>query len=130
MYSSGMYDYSGEWAYVVGIPSKSGVSGAIYAIVPDFGCFAIYAPALDSIGNSVRGVEFFKKLVKEFVFHTFDSTSMQLQGTKCNPRKATKEDERFLKENALYACAEGDLSELKRLMVAGVSPNTSDYDGR
>lgn len=30
----------------------------------------------------------------------------------------------------MYACAEGDLSELKQLILAGVSPNTSDYDGR
>ena len=32
--------------------------------------------------------------------------------------------------NALYAAAEGDLGELKRLLIQGVSPNTSDYDRR
>lgn len=45
----------------IGIPGKSGVSGVIYAIIPNYGCITVYAPPLDKIGNSVRGVEFFKR---------------------------------------------------------------------
>jgi glutaminase len=49
--------------YSIGIPAKSGVSGAIFAIIPNFGCISIYSPPLDVIGNSVRGVDFFKRAV-------------------------------------------------------------------
>ena len=34
MHSCGMYDYAGEWAYRVGIPSKSGVGGGIVGVIP------------------------------------------------------------------------------------------------
>ena len=33
MFTCGMYDYSGEWAYRVGVPAKSGVGGGVMAVV-------------------------------------------------------------------------------------------------
>ncbi|KAJ3262554.1 hypothetical protein HK103_000083 [Boothiomyces macroporosus] len=130
MYSCGLYDYSGEWAFKVGIPAKSGVSGSIYAVIPDFGCISIYSPPLDSIGNSVRGVEFFTRLVDEFIFHNFDSLKPTGTRIRINPRLNKIASEREGKMAALNAAAEGDLMELLRLIRGGVSPAAYDYDRR
>lgn len=78
----------------------------------------------------MRGVEFFKRLVCEFNFHNFDSIQQTGTRNRCDPRLSQLSSDRTLRINALYAAAEGDLTELKRFLVAGVSPNTCDYDGR
>ncbi len=53
--TAGLYERSGEWMYAVGLPAKSGVSGAIMTIAPGKGGMATFAPPLDRAGNSVRG---------------------------------------------------------------------------
>ena len=73
MLSCGMYDYAGEWAYRVGIPSKSGVAGGIVGVVPGQFGIGIYSPPLDSKGNSVRGIKVFEELSKRFGLHIFES---------------------------------------------------------
>jgi glutaminase len=72
MLSCGMYDYSGEFAFLVGLPAKSGVSGALMVIVPGLLAIAIYSPPIEEHGNSVRGVAFCLELVKQYNFHKYD----------------------------------------------------------
>lgn len=55
MATEGLYGNSGDWAYTVGLPGKSGVGGGILAVVPGVMGIAGFSPPLDSAGNSVRG---------------------------------------------------------------------------
>ncbi len=71
MASCGMYENSGRYLMNVGIPSKSGVSGAILGVVPGVCGLAVFSPKLDKTGNSKRGKELFKILSHELSLNIF-----------------------------------------------------------
>lgn len=73
MLSCGMYDFAGEWAFRVGIPAKSGVSGGIVGVVPGRFGIGIYSPPLDAKGNSVRGLAVCQELSDRFGLHAFET---------------------------------------------------------
>lgn len=73
MTTCGMYDFSGEWFYRVGLPAKSGVAGGVLAVVPGQLGIAVFSPPLDEQGNSVRGIAVCEDLASTFRLHTFDS---------------------------------------------------------
>lgn len=73
MLMNGMYNYAGRWAYEVGIPAKSGVSGAIMAVVPGVMGIGVYSPRLDAYGNSTRGLAVCRDLVRKYHLHIFDA---------------------------------------------------------
>jgi glutaminase len=54
MFTCGLYDHAGEWAYRVGLPAKSGVGGGLIAVSPGKFGIAVVSPPLDDAGNSVR----------------------------------------------------------------------------
>lgn len=54
MMMEGFYTSSGDWAYSVGLPGKTGVGGGVLAIVPGKMAIAAFSPPLDEAGNSVR----------------------------------------------------------------------------
>ncbi len=128
MLSCGMYDFSGEFAFKIGLPAKSGVSGALMLVIPNLMGISIWSPRLDEVGNSVRGVEFCERLVERFSFHQYDSLTGH--STKVNPRK--KENELMASKvmELIRSSSHGDLDEILRLEAEGVNPNISDYDGR
>ena len=129
MYSSGMYDYSGEWAFRIGLPAKSGVSGVILIVVPNVLGLVVWSPRLDAHGNSVRGIAFARELVSTFNFHNYDNLVGGVHG-KVDPRLAPHQTKRNLLVDLCWAASEGDVDGIRRLMVQGVDLEEADYDGR
>uniref|UniRef100_A0A0M3HMM9 glutaminase n=1 Tax=Ascaris lumbricoides TaxID=6252 RepID=A0A0M3HMM9_ASCLU len=129
MYSCGMYDYSGQFAFTVGLPAKSGVSGDLMIVVPNVMGIGIYSPPLDSLGNTVRGVKFAKQLVEKFNFHNYDSL-VYSETNKIDPRKEVREVHNESISNMMYAAKTGDISAIQRYILLGVSIYERDYDER
>jgi glutaminase len=76
MFTCGMYDYSGQWAYRVGVPAKSGVAGGVMAVVNRQLGIGTYSPRLDRFGNSVRGTEVCIDLASRLGLHVFDCSNV------------------------------------------------------
>lgn len=73
MATAGLYELSGDWLYEVGVPGKSGVSGAIVTVAPGKGGLATFSPPLDIAGNSVRGQLATKYLAERLGLNLFAS---------------------------------------------------------
>ncbi|PSV24996.1 glutaminase A [Photobacterium sp. GB-56] len=73
MMMEGLYDTSGDWAYDVGLPGKSGVGGGLVTIIPNVGALAAFSPRIDQFGNSVRGQLMIKHVAQTMGWNLFNS---------------------------------------------------------
>jgi len=129
MLMAGMYDYSGQWAFDIGVPAKSGVGGCVYAVIPNVCGISIWSPRLDPVGNSARGVAVCKALVKRLQFHNFEVFS-GIARTKVDltmPRYVSMVKQM---SDVLFAASEGDVGGLSSMNQSGVDLFVADYDGR
>lgn len=96
MQTCGMYEFSGQWAYRVGLPGKSSLCGAMLVVVPGSFGFAVYSPPLDPTHQkSVRGLQACEALSKKFKLHMFRPTRQELSST--NTQTSTRFPNRFNK---------------------------------
>uniref|UniRef100_A0A672R738 glutaminase n=1 Tax=Sinocyclocheilus grahami TaxID=75366 RepID=A0A672R738_SINGR len=123
MHSCGMYDFSGQFAFHVGLPAKSGVAGGILLVVPNVMGIMCWAPSLDKLGNSVRGIQFCTVCLRFcppsdhnnlFLFHKGSFLSFQVKSV----------------INLLFAAYTGDVSALRRFALSSVDMEQQDYDSR
>nr|XP_055070898.1 glutaminase kidney isoform, mitochondrial isoform X2 [Misgurnus anguillicaudatus] len=128
MHSCGMYDFSGQFAFHVGLPAKSGVSGGILLVVPNVMGIMCWSPPLDKLGNSVRGIQFCTDLVSLFNFHNYDN--LRHFAKKLDPRREGGEQRVKSVINLLFAAYTGDVSALRRFALSSMDMEQRDYDSR
>ena len=128
MSSCGMYDSSGEFAFFIGLPAKSGVSGAIMVVVPNVMGFCIWSPRLDQVGNSVRGIDFCRRLVQRFNFHNFDDLTGH--SSKKDPRLNPIQVKARQVNEMILAASKGDLGAIQDQLQRGSEVTCRDYDLR
>lgn len=128
MHSCGMYDFSGQFAFHVGLPAKSGISGAVLLVVPNVMGIMCWSPSLDRLGNSVRSIYFCQELVSHFNFHNYDN--LRHFTKKHDPRRKSDEDPNKSVVSLMFAAYTGDLTSLRRFALSAVNMEQADYDSR
>uniref|UniRef100_A0A3B3ZL36 glutaminase n=1 Tax=Periophthalmus magnuspinnatus TaxID=409849 RepID=A0A3B3ZL36_9GOBI len=128
MHSCGMYDFSGQFAFHVGLPAKSGVSGAVLLVVPNVMGVMCWSPPLDRLGNSVRSIHFCQELVSYFNFHNYDN--LRHFTKKHDPRRKYDEDPNKYVVSLMFAAYSGDVNTMRRFALSGVNMELTDYDSR
>lgn len=129
MFTCGPYDTSGTFAFKIGAPTKTGVSGGMLLVAPGLGGFATFSPRLDAQGHSVRGTAFAERIAKSLDLSMFlgarawSATQPTMQR---NARQATA----FDAFQWFSAARVGEVAEMRRLLARGVDINLTDYDGR
>ena len=124
----GMYDGSGDFFFKIGLPAKSGVGGGVVLIVPKLMGICIFSPRLDERGNSVRGVDFSKRLVERTRLHLYDGVMTDTD--RIDPKIPLARWRAQSVSEALWAASKGDVRILSRIYREQFDLESGDYDKR
>uniref|UniRef100_A0A8C2C276 glutaminase n=1 Tax=Cyprinus carpio TaxID=7962 RepID=A0A8C2C276_CYPCA len=117
-----------DFYFQVGLPAKSGVSGAVLLVVPNVMGVMCWSPPVDKVGNSVRGIHFCQELVSMFNFHNYDNLKHFLK--KQDPRRQSDDDRNKSVMNLMFAAHSGDVSALRRFALSSTDMDLKEYDSR
>ena len=125
LFSCGLKELTGAFAFEIGLPAKCGSSGVIMCVIPGVGGFAFHSPlVLEENEISMKGITFCHELISHFPLHIFDSESTKLD-------QMSSEYAEVDVYQLIYSAANGDLATVKKLLFArGADVNSSDYDER
>ncbi|MEM1184280.1 MAG: glutaminase [Planctomycetota bacterium] len=136
MLHCGMYDSSGRFGRITGLPAKSGVGGAIMLIVPGVMGVCTFSPRLDRIGNSLRGLRFIEKLLDTYALHMLDASGSITANTS-DPTEPAVRCVAGPMHKIMAAAELGDVTAFKRFENLSVDRASytqlleqSDYDNR
>lgn len=121
-----MYNGTGKFTRAYGVPSKSGISGALLSVVPGVGAVATFSPPLTEEGNCVKGIAIIEKLNKVYTnFNLFFKDTM-----KKDLLRRAHQNIVWTTITAINSAAAGDLETINRLHIRGLNLNEGDYDMR
>lgn len=128
MLASGMNTNSGQWAFEIGLPTKSAISGATIMIVPNTCGIAVWSPKVNKFCNSHKGDIFLCKFVEAFEYNDIDHQygAGVMKNTLMKKQMTSKIEHIHL----LYQAKQGNLKEVRRSLAIGRNVNFRDYDNR
>jgi glutaminase len=104
------------------------VGGGILLIVPQLMGICIFSPRLDSVGNSVRGLEVARKITQKYLVHLFDGTMTDTK--RIDPKVPISKWRASSCGEAIWAASNGDVRTLERLTSQQRDLQAGDYDIR
>jgi len=130
MLSCGMNTYSGKWAFKIGLPGKSSVSGMTILTIPNTMGIAVYSPNLDSHYNSKKGLIFLDKFVKEFGYDNIDQVYGANMLHRLEQKIEDNQENHTVSFQIIYNAKQNNLREIRKAVAHGNDINCEDYDNR
>jgi len=133
MHSCGMYNYSGGFAFRVGLPGKAGISGVILLVIPNVMGLCLWSPAIDAMGISVRGLQFSEQLVQKLDVHHYKSGRHSVDNPALSSQPHSQQTSITYGRHTvklLFTVANNDLTGLRNMAFNGCDMSAKDYDDR
>lgn len=128
-----MYNYSGGFAFRIGLPGKAGISGVILLVIPNVMGLCLWSPAIDAMGISVRGLQFSEQLVQKLDFHHYKSGRQSARKRAAtNHLHSSRTNMTYGRHTVklLFTAANNDLAGLRGMALDGYNMSAKNYDGR